>query len=264
MTFATPPGPAGRPGRPGQLSRLGQLGLGAANLHVRGLEVAFDVLDAWVAAGGRLIDTAASYGAGESERALGAWLRERDTRDALVLLTKAGHPDPGYRHDRVTPEILESDLAGSLLRLGVPSVDILLVHRDDVTVPVEVILETLAAQVAAGRARAYGVSNWTLPRLDEALAYVEGHGLPPLAWSSSYLGLAAPVEPAWPGSSTRTTTPRAPGTPPSPYASLPGRRSRTASSPRRRIWPRDASMPIARPPIWRDVNGRRISPHDAG
>jgi aryl-alcohol dehydrogenase-like predicted oxidoreductase len=168
-------------------------------VHARGLDVAFDVLDAWVAAGGRWIDTAASYGAGESERAIGAWLRAREARDAVVLLTKAGHPDPSYRVNRVTPGILESDLAGSLLRLGVPSVDILLVHRDDQAMPVGVILETLAAQVAAGRARAYGVSNWTLPRLDEALAYVDAHGLPPLAWSSSYLGLAAPVGPAWPG-----------------------------------------------------------------
>jgi len=157
------------------------------------------VLDAWVAGGGRLIDTAASYGAGESERVIGAWLRARGTRDHVVLLTKGGHPDPSYRHKRVRPDILESDLAGSLLRLGVPSVDILLVHRDDPAIPVGAIVETLAGQVDAGRTRAYGVSNWTLPRLDEALAYVDAHGLPPLAWSSSYLGLARPIGPAWPG-----------------------------------------------------------------
>jgi aryl-alcohol dehydrogenase-like predicted oxidoreductase len=196
LTFATPPDP---PGHAGRLGHLEQLGLGASNLHVKGLDVAFEVLDAWVAAGGRLIDTAASYGAGESERAIGAWLRARGTRDRVVLLTKGGHPDPSYRQNRVTPEILESDLAGSLLRLGVPSVDILLVHRDDPGIPVGAIIETLAAQVGAGRARAYGVSNWTLPRLDEALAYVDAHGLPPLAWSSSYLGLATPLGPAWPG-----------------------------------------------------------------
>ncbi len=80
-----------------------------------------------------------------------------------------------------------------------PSVDVVLLHRDDTTQPVGPLLEALAAQVVAGRARSYGVSNWTIPRLDEALAYVDDHGLPPLAWSSSYLGLATPVGEAWPG-----------------------------------------------------------------
>ena len=179
--------------------RLEQLSLGAANLHTNGLDNAFEVLDAWLAAGGRMIDTAASYAGGESERTIGAWLRERGSRERVVLMTKVGHPDANYTRNRVTPALLEADLAGSLDRLGVPWVDVLLVHRDDPALPVGAILDVLATAVVAGQARAYGVSNWTLPRLDEALAYVDGHGLPPLTWSSSYLGLAAPSGPAWPG-----------------------------------------------------------------
>ena len=181
---------------PGRLERLS---LGAAGLHANGLDNAFEVLDAWLTAGGRMIDTAASYGGGESERTIGAWLRARGSRGRVVLLTKVGHPDANYTRNRVTPALLEADLAGSLDRMGVPWVDVLLVHRDDPAMPVGEILDVLAAAVVAGRARAYGVSNWTLSRLDEALAYVAARGLPPLTWSSSYLGLAVPSGPAWPG-----------------------------------------------------------------
>ena len=176
-----------------------QFGLGTVSLRSERPKVAFAILDAWRAAGGRLIDTAAVYGAGESERAIGAWLRARDVRDEVVLLTKGAHPDPSDWVSRMTPDAIEADLTASLVRLGVKSVDVYLVHRDDPSVPVGVILEALAAQVAAGRVRAYGVSNWTPARLDEALDYIEAHNMPPLAWSSSYFGLASPVVPSLPG-----------------------------------------------------------------
>ena len=178
---------------------LDQLGLGTNLLSTERADLAFGVLDAWRAAGGRLIDTAASYGAGASERVIGDWLRARGTRDSVVLLTKAGHPGDDYRRSRVSPEVIAADLAASLERLGVASVDILLLHRDDPALEVGPLLDALVAQVEAGRASAYGLSNWTIARLDAALAYVDEHGLPALEWSSSYLGLAAPVGEAWPG-----------------------------------------------------------------
>ena len=178
---------------------VGRLGLGTVALDTERLDVAFEILDAWHAAGGRLVDTAAVYGAGESERAVGAWIRSRGARDEVELLTKGAHPDMTDWSSRMTAEAIHADLTASLERLDVSKVDVYLVHRDDPRVPVDIIVEALAAEVVAGRARSIGVSNWTLERLDVALAYVEARGLPPLAWSSSYFGLAAPSGPIWPG-----------------------------------------------------------------
>src|SRR5271156_4347046 len=55
----------------------------------------FAVLDKFVAAGGRAIDTADNYGSwvpgnsgGESEAILGEWLRSRGSRDRVVVATK--------------------------------------------------------------------------------------------------------------------------------------------------------------------------------
>jgi aryl-alcohol dehydrogenase-like predicted oxidoreductase len=176
-----------------------RLGLGTVNLRSDRLDIAFPILDAWLAAGGRLIDTAAVYGLGASERAIGAWLRARGNRDAVRLLTKGAHPDERDWISRLSPEAIAADIAGSLDRLGVPSVDAYLVHRDDETVPVDEIIDALAGLVTAGLTRTYGVSNWTIPRLEAAVNHAESRGLPPLAWSSSYLGLAHTSGPAWPG-----------------------------------------------------------------
>jgi len=178
---------------------IGGLWLGTGWFRTAATDAALAVLDAWPAAGGRLIDTASVYGHGQSETVIGTWLRTRGARDEVVLLTKGGHPDERDWSNRVTPEIIASDLTGSLDRLGVPAVDIYLVHRDRREVPVGEIIDALAAQVSAGRARSIGVSNWTPERLDAAIMYADRHGLPSIAWSSPSLALAQPVHPPWPG-----------------------------------------------------------------
>ena len=178
---------------------IGGLALGTGRFRLDALEVELDALDAWLAGGGRLIDTASVYGHGESELTIGTWLRTRGIRDEVVLLTKGAHPDERDWSTRVTPEIIGTDLSGSLDRLGVSTVDIYLVHRDRPSVPVGEILDALAAEVAAGRARSFGVSNWTLERLDEGNTYAAARGWPPIAWSSPSLALARPSEPPWPG-----------------------------------------------------------------
>jgi aryl-alcohol dehydrogenase-like predicted oxidoreductase len=178
---------------------IGGLALGTGRFRTAAGDAALAVLDAWRTAGGRLIDTASVYGHGQSETVIGGWLRTRGARDDVVLLTKGAHPDERDWSSRVTPEIIASDLVSSLDRLGVPAVDIYLVHRDRPEVPVGEIVDALAAEVSAGRARSIGVSNWTLGRLDAAIAYADLHGLPPIAWSSPSLALARPVDPPWPG-----------------------------------------------------------------
>jgi aryl-alcohol dehydrogenase-like predicted oxidoreductase len=155
------------------------------------------VLDAWVRLGGNIIDTARVYADGESERALGAWLASRpEVRDELILLTKGAHPDGERR--RVTPADIAADLDASLAALVRP-IDLYLLHRDDPDVPVGTILECLNEHVAAGRIRAFGVSNWTCPRIDEANAYAAAHGLAGFCCSSPHLSLATQNEEHWPG-----------------------------------------------------------------
>jgi len=155
-----------------------------------------EIIEAYLERGGNLLDTAHVYGGGRSERTIGAWLRRSGRRADVLLLTKGGHHD---RHGkRLAPEEIAFDLGQSLERLGVPSVDLYLLHRDDPAAPVGPIVEALNRHAARGRIGAFGGSNWSHGRLEAAAAYARDRGLTPFAASSPNLALAVPSEPMWP------------------------------------------------------------------
>ena len=153
------------------------------------------MIEAYLERGGNMIDTANIYGGGKSERSIGEWLRRSGRRADIQLLTKGAHHDKVGK--RVTPDEISFDLGQSLERLGVPSVDLYVLHRDDPDVPVGPIVETLHRHTARGRVKAFGGSNWSHQRLDEAQAYARERGLTPFAASSPNLALPVPNEPMW-------------------------------------------------------------------
>lgn len=160
------------------------------------------LLDAYASEGGNFIDTAKVYAdwlPGErsiSEKTIGAWLRQRGNRKRIVLATKGAHPDLAAMHiPRMSPAEITGDLEASLRHLGVETIDLYWLHRDDPSRPVAEILETLAAQARAGKIRYYGCSNWQTARIREAQAYALAHGLPAFAANQMMWSLAE-VNPA--------------------------------------------------------------------
>ncbi len=142
----------------------------------------FAVLDAFVAGGGRMIDTADSYShwaagnqGGESETLIGDWLAARRRRDDVLIATKVGGPMGGSRG--LAPERIAAAIEGSLRRLRVDVVDLYFAHYDDPSVPLEDVLEAFDRLVRAGKVRALGASNHTAPRLREALDLSAQRGL---------------------------------------------------------------------------------------
>src|SRR5688572_22932935 len=153
------------------------------------------MVEAYLDRGGNMIDTANIYGGGKSERSIGEWVRRSGRREDIQLLTKGAHHDKVGK--RVTPDEISFDLGQSLERLGVPSVDLYVLHRDDPDVPVGPIMETLHGHAARKRVKAFGGSNWSHQRLDEAQRYARERGLTPFAASSPNLALPVPNEPMW-------------------------------------------------------------------
>lgn len=158
---------------------------------------AYRMFDAYVAAGGNFIDTARVYTdwlPGErsaSEKAIGEWLRLRRNRAELVIATKGGHPDLESMHTpRLSPAKITGDLEASLRHLGVETIDLYWLHRDDPDRPVNDILETLAKQAQAGKIRYYGCSNWCTGRIREAQDYAITYDLPGFAASQMMWSLA--------------------------------------------------------------------------
>lgn len=176
------------------VSRLVQ---GTVMLDPNDREVAFGLLDAVFELGCTTFDTAHGYGSGSIERVFGAWLGDRGVREQVVIIGKGAHPYGG--RERVTPEDIDSDVADSLERMGVESIDLYLLHRDNPKLPVGPIVEALDRHVRAGHVKAVGGSNWSTARLAEAQAYAEEHGLTPFAAASPNLSLAVAHKPPWEG-----------------------------------------------------------------
>lgn len=145
-----------------------------------GRDASFAVLDRFVAFGGGMIDTADVYSAwvpghkgGESERMMGAWLKESGARDSVLIATKVGMMPGGLKPDRI-----REAAQGSLDRLGTDVIDLYFAHKDDPDVPLDEVLGAFAELVDAGIVRAIGASNYSAERLAEALRVADERGLP--------------------------------------------------------------------------------------
>ena len=143
--------------------------------------------------GGNCFDTAHAYGAGLSEVALGRWLRNRSVREQTVVVTKGGLTP------HCNPEAVTKQLAQSLDDLDTDYVDIYLLHRDNLDVPVGEFVDVLDEHASAGRIRAFGGSNWSIARFDEANEYAAKHGRMGFSALSNNFSLARMLQPPWEG-----------------------------------------------------------------
>lgn len=156
-------GPLG-PGGP----LVGPLALGTMTFGVETDErEARRQLDAFVAAGGGLVDTADVYGDGESERIIGRWLADRSAPDLPLVATKGRFAPPAGSTGASRRGLVRA-VEASLGRLGRESIDLYLVHGWDRDVPLEETLDTLSSLVRAGKIHHLGWSNvtgWQLERI---------------------------------------------------------------------------------------------------
>jgi aryl-alcohol dehydrogenase-like predicted oxidoreductase len=119
-----------------------------------------DQLRAFLDTGGNFIDTAATYGDGDSERVIGGLLDTLVKRSEIVLATKAGISfRNGQRIADNSRRTLLGELDGSLRRLGTDHVDIWQLQAWDDATPLDETLSALDYAVSSGRARYVGISN---------------------------------------------------------------------------------------------------------
>jgi aryl-alcohol dehydrogenase (NADP+) len=136
-------------------------------------ERSFEVLDAYVAAGGNFIDTADSYGRrgpggpGESERIIGRWMAARGNRERLVIATKVG-----MAADRkgLSAANIRAGAKASLERLKTNRIDLYYAHKDDPQTPLGETLAAFGSLIADGLIAHAAASNYSAARLAEALA----------------------------------------------------------------------------------------------
>ena len=127
------------------------------------------VFNAYVEAGGNLVDTADVYAGGRSEELLGQFIVDCGLREQIVIATKAGFAaGRGVHAGGNGAKHLHAALEGSLRRLRTSYVDLLIVHVWDGVTPAEELLETMTSLVRTGKIRYWGMSNapaWYVAKL---------------------------------------------------------------------------------------------------
>jgi aryl-alcohol dehydrogenase-like predicted oxidoreductase len=175
-----------------QLRPLGRSGLNVAPLAFGGnvfgwtadTATSFALLDAFVDAGLNLVDTADVYSrwvpghaGGESETVIGQWLKASGKRHRIVLATKVGK-EMGDGKIGLSRNYIRQAVEASLRRLQTDHIDLYQSHDDDTGTPLEETLDAFAGLIREGKLRAIGASNYSAPRLAEALAVSQRLGLP--------------------------------------------------------------------------------------
>ena len=174
---------------------VSELCLGTMNFGWKEPEASsIERLEQFVAAGGDFIDTANVYSRreqpgkdfygkdfseyidGTSERLIGKWVREKGNRQDLVIATKVGFPYPGIEMGTSAKQIRQ-ECERSLKRLQTDYIDLMYLHTDDRSVPLEESLGTLTELVKQGKVRQIGVSNFTTWRLAQACEVAKKDGL---------------------------------------------------------------------------------------
>lgn len=149
----------------------------------------FRILDAFVDAGGTMIDTADVYSfwveghrGGESESIIGAWLkRDPAKRSKVQIATKAGF------NDGLSRDVVRNACEASLGRLGIEAIDLYYLHKDDPKVPLAESLGVFDSLKREGKVRAAGLSQFSPERLDEAMNVAASAGLErPCAFETWY------------------------------------------------------------------------------
>jgi len=174
---------------------ISKLVLGSTLLSTDRQDESNAILDTFFELGGNAVDTAHCYGP-KTSGALGTWMQSRGTRKETVVYDKGCHP---YGSPRLTVEDLRSDLAENLERLRTDHVDLWVFHRDDPDTPLEQIMRELNDQKAAGTMHAFGGSNWSIPRIEEANRVAASLGLQGFSLNNPNLSLATVNEPMWDG-----------------------------------------------------------------
>lgn len=177
---------------PAPLSRvcLGTAAMGADGLTGEPVDRAFAILDAYYAIGGRFLDTANVYGrwgvdrTNASEQVIRRWLRERQITD-MVVTTKACHYAPENPSvSRVDADALRHDVEESRMSLGMDTLDILLLHRDNEAVDIRTIVDFCVPLINEGKVTRLGFSNFRADRVKTAIEYLGAD------WERYFIGVS--------------------------------------------------------------------------
>lgn len=145
-------------------------------------------------AGINAIDTADAYADGESERITGRLIAA--DRDRWVIATKLANPTgPGPNERGLSRGHMIRALDASLKRLGTDRVDILYLHREDPTTPLEETVAAMQHLLASDKVHYFGLSNFRAWRVARIAEMCRSAGIPaPIVCQPPYNAMTRGIE----------------------------------------------------------------------
>jgi len=137
------------------------------------------MLKLFVESGNEYIDTALFYadwidGKSECEKVIGKFLEANNCRKKVKIITKCCHPKiENLQAKRLNAKAINDDLQQSLENLKTNYIDILMLHKDDVNVGVEELIDELETLISQNIIKEYGFSNWSAKRINEVINYCQ-------------------------------------------------------------------------------------------
>jgi len=153
-------------------------------------EQSFELLDAFVEAGGNFIDTAINYQNTQSEAWIGEWMTERGNRDQLVIATKystnymsfkLGKNVKTVNYSGNSRKAMHLSLKHSLIELQTDYIDLYYVHWWDYTTSIEEVMDSLHILVESGKVLYLGISDAPAWIVSAANTYAKSHGKTPFS-----------------------------------------------------------------------------------
>lgn len=185
------PAGAGYARLPGCDFALSRLVFGCDNQ--RTMPHASAVFDDYIERGGNAFDTAYIYGGGLQETLLGHWIQSRGIRKEIFVIGKGVHTP------LCEPKHIGWQLEATLERLQSDYVDLYMMHRDNPEIPAGEFVDVLNRLKEEGKIRAFGGSNWSIQRTQEANDYARSKDLQGFSALSNNFSLASMISPVWGG-----------------------------------------------------------------
>ena len=155
---------------------------------------AANIVAAALDAGINAIDTANAYANGESERITGRLIAAQ--REHWILATKLANPmGPGPNERGLSRRHTVLAVDASLKRLGTDWIDVLYLHREDPTTPLEETLTAVAQLIASGKVHHFGLSNFRAWRIARVAEMCRAMGIaPPIVCQPPYNAMSRQIE----------------------------------------------------------------------
>jgi len=171
-------------------------------LSIASREHSIKILDEYYNRGGNFLDTANIYDDGGSERVIALWLKKKseegikDIRDKIVITTKCNFPFGTDINQRgLSRKAIIRAIEESLDNLQTDYVDLYLCHGYDPLTPLNEVLQVFNQLILEGKIRYWGVSNWPVSRLVQAVERCRANGwIPPCNAQMQYSLLSRDIE----------------------------------------------------------------------